>query len=96
MTETPAGERPKLPQTPSRLAATSALYMVSYAFGNIGYFAAVLLLAHWFVPSDRAFIAFATISVLMLARMSRLGMPEATSVFTASEPDTRRCSSGTS
>ena len=90
MTETPAGERPKLPETPSRLAATSALYMVSYAFGNIGYFAAVLLLAHWFVPSDRAFIAFATISVLMLARMSRLGMPEATSVFTASEPDTRR------
>jgi CelD/BcsL family acetyltransferase involved in cellulose biosynthesis/O-antigen/teichoic acid export membrane protein len=64
--------------------------MVSYTVGNIGYFAAVLLLAHWFATSDRAFIAFSTLSVLMLARMARLGMPEATSVYSASEPHTRR------
>jgi O-antigen/teichoic acid export membrane protein len=89
MTDT-TPEPSRAPSTPSRLAASSALYMVSYAFGNIGYFAAVLLLAHWFVPSDRAFIAFATLSVLMLARFARLGMPEATSVFSASAPGTRR------
>lgn len=77
------------PKAASRLAASSALYTVAYVFGNVGYFASVLLLAHWFLPSDRAFVAFATLSILLLARISRLGVPEASSVYAASEPELR-------
>jgi O-antigen/teichoic acid export membrane protein len=79
----------ELPKNASRLAASSAMFMASFAFGNIGYFASVFLLAHWFVPADRAVVAFGTLSVLLLARLSRLGVPEATSVQAASHPETR-------
>jgi O-antigen/teichoic acid export membrane protein len=84
--QTESAEPPE--KTPG-LAASSTLFILSYTFGNLGYFAAVLLLARWFPPNDRAIIAFSTLAVLMLVRVSHLGLPEAVSVFAASERNLR-------
>ncbi len=65
------------------------MLLASGLVGNVGYFIAALLLARWLGPAERGSVAFATLSVLMLSRLARLGLPEATSVFAASDESSR-------
>jgi O-antigen/teichoic acid export membrane protein len=71
------------------VAASSAMLLVAQLGVAVGYFLAVLLLARWFGPDERGAVAFATLSVLLLSRLSRLGVPESASVYVASHPHLR-------
>jgi O-antigen/teichoic acid export membrane protein len=72
------------------LVSSAGSLLVSGTASNVGYFVASLLLARWLGPGGRGSVAFATLSVLMLSRLARLGVPEAASVFAASKPESRR------
>lgn len=53
--------------------------------GNAGFFVAVLLLARLLGPSGRGTVAFVTVSCLVLARVSSVGIPEASTYLGARE-----------
>jgi O-antigen/teichoic acid export membrane protein len=57
--------------------------------GNIGYFAAVLLLARALGPAERGTTAFITVTAIVTARCANLGIDEATRVFAAQRPEAR-------
>jgi O-antigen/teichoic acid export membrane protein len=67
----------------------SVLLFWSKVAGNIGFFAAVLILARALGPSGRGTIAFITVTVLVAARVAGLGMGEATAFFVARRPEAR-------
>lgn len=84
MTETRTGEAAQV-----GLVSNAASLLASGVAGNVGFFAAALLLARWLGPSGRGSVAFATLSILTLAKLARLGLSEAASVFAASDPESR-------
>ena len=57
--------------------------------GNVGFFAAVLILARALGPTGRGTIAFLTVTVLVAAKVAGLGIGEATAVFVAKRPEAR-------
>jgi O-antigen/teichoic acid export membrane protein len=61
----------------------------SRAVGNVGFFAAVLILARSLGPTGRGTIAFITVSALVLAKVAGFGMSEATTVLAARRIDAR-------
>jgi O-antigen/teichoic acid export membrane protein len=67
----------------------SVLLFWSKLAGNLGFFAAVLILARALGPSGRGTIAFLTVTVLVAARLANLGMAEATAVLVARRRDDR-------
>jgi O-antigen/teichoic acid export membrane protein len=71
------------------VASGSALLFWSKVAGNLGFFAAVLILARALGPTGRGTIAFMTVTVLVAARVAGLGMGEATAVFVARRPEAR-------
>ena len=72
-----------------RVASGSALLFWAKVAGNLGFFAAVLILARALGPTGRGTIAFITVTVLVAARVAGLGMGEATAVFVARRPEAR-------
>jgi O-antigen/teichoic acid export membrane protein len=70
-------------------AIRSAQLFAAKVVGNLGYFAAVLLLARGLGPGGRGEIAFLIVASLILARLAALGVVEATTIFAAQRPGTR-------
>ena len=60
--------------------------MISRVLGSTGYFAAVLLLARAFGPTDRGTFAFITTTALVTSQLANLGVSSATAVFAARSP----------
>ena len=77
------------PPPKGTIAANSATLLAAQFGYAAGYFVAVLLLARWLGPDGRGAVAFATLSILMISRLARLGVPEAASVHVASRPEMR-------
>ena len=77
MSSTPEHEEPG---TATSLAAGSAWLLVTQGIANAGFFLTVLLLARGLDPAERGTTAFLTLSMLVLGRISMLGIPEATAV----------------
>lgn len=71
------------------VATGSAWLFWAQVAGNAGFFAAVLVLARALSPSGRGAIAFITVTALVVARVTRLGVSEATEVFVAQRPASR-------
>jgi O-antigen/teichoic acid export membrane protein len=71
------------------VAGGSAQLFWAKIAGNAGFFVAVLILARALGPSGRGTIAFITVTALIAARVSGLGIEEATSVFVARRPEAR-------
>ena len=65
------------------LPAGSALLFAAQVATNLGYFVAVLLLARGLDPSARGTVAFLTITALVVSRLARLGVADATTVLAA-------------
>ena len=70
-------------------AVRSAQLFAARVVGNLGYFAAVLLLARGLGPAGRGEIAFLIVASLVLARVAALGIGEATTIFAAQRPSAR-------
>ena len=68
------------------VATGSAWLFWAQVAGNLGFFAAVLLLARGLEPAGRGAVAFVTVTALISARVTRLGVTEATEVFVAQRP----------
>jgi O-antigen/teichoic acid export membrane protein len=70
-------------------AVRSAQLFAAKVVGNLGYFAAVLLLARGLGPEGRGQIAFLIVSSLILARLAAFGVVDATTIFAARRPAAR-------
>jgi O-antigen/teichoic acid export membrane protein len=71
------------------VASGSARLFWAQVVGSAGLFVAMLLIARALGPSGRGTIAFITITSMLLAWIARLGVSEATVVFTAQRPTAR-------
>lgn len=71
------------------VARGSALLFAAQVVGNIGFFVAVLILARSLEPGGRGTIAFITVGAFVAARVTRIGVNEATLVFAAQRPERR-------
>jgi O-antigen/teichoic acid export membrane protein len=71
------------------VASGSARLFWAQVVGNAGLFVGLLLIARALGPSGRGTVAFITVMSLLLARIARLGVGEATIVFAAQRPHAR-------
>src|SRR5688500_4013879 len=71
------------------VASGSARLFWAQVVGNAGVLVAMLLIARALGPSGRGTIAFITVTSMLLAWFSRLGVTEATVVFAAQRPSAR-------
>ena len=76
------------PESPSMTSGSSLLFVAQLAT-NLGYFVAVLLFARALEPSQRGTLAFLTITALVVSRVARLGLADATTVYVAKNPAQR-------
>jgi O-antigen/teichoic acid export membrane protein len=80
-----AGMNSTIPVVPrTGVASSSLLFLTSTVVASAGYFAATLILARQLGPGGRGTVAFATLSILAISRLARLGVPEAATVQAAS------------
>jgi O-antigen/teichoic acid export membrane protein len=70
-------------------ARGSALLFWAQLAGNSGLFVALVIVTRALGPSGRGTIAFITVAAILLARIARLGISEATTIFTAQRPAER-------
>jgi len=70
-------------------ARGSALLFWAQLAGNSGLFVALVIVSRTLGPSGRGTIAFITVAAILLARIARLGVSEATTIFTAQRPTER-------
>lgn len=70
-------------------ARGSALLFWAQLIGNSGLFVAIVVVARALGPSGRGTIAFITVAAIVLTRVARLGVSEATTIFTAQRPGER-------
>src|SRR5204863_257933 len=86
-----AGMNSTIPVVPrTGVASSSLLFLTSTVVASAGYFAATLILARQLGPGGRGTVAFATLSILAISRLARLGVPEAATVQAASSFATTR------
>ena len=71
------------------VAHGSVLFFVSNLVGAAGFFVAALLLARALGPSGRGTVAFITVTALVVARVVKIGLGQATSVLAAQRPEVR-------
>jgi O-antigen/teichoic acid export membrane protein/peptidoglycan/xylan/chitin deacetylase (PgdA/CDA1 family) len=71
------------------MARASALVLIGKVGANLGYFAAVLVLARALGPSARGAVAFFTTVALIVGVVSAGGLREAATVYIARDPDRR-------
>ena len=74
---------------PTSVAHGSVLFLASSIVGATGFFVAALLLARGLGPSGRGSVAFITVTALVTARVAKIGLGQATSVFAAQRPGAR-------
>lgn len=74
---------------PDPAARGSALLFWAQLAGNSGLFVALVIVTRALGPSDRGTIAFITVAAILLARVARLGVSEATTILTAQRPAAR-------
>jgi O-antigen/teichoic acid export membrane protein len=71
------------------VAIGSARLFWAQVLGNAGLFVGLLLIARALGPSGRGTVAFIAVTSILVARMARLGVGEATVVFAAQRPRAR-------
>jgi O-antigen/teichoic acid export membrane protein len=71
------------------VAEGSLLIFVSSLVRSAGFFVAALILARGLGPSGRGTIAFITVTALVVARLGKLGLGQATGVLSAQRPAQR-------
>jgi O-antigen/teichoic acid export membrane protein len=71
------------------IAGNAARVLSARIAANTGYFVGVLLLARGLSPAGRGTVAFITVTALVTARVSSIGLSEATMVFAAKRPGAR-------
>jgi O-antigen/teichoic acid export membrane protein/peptidoglycan/xylan/chitin deacetylase (PgdA/CDA1 family) len=71
------------------VARGSILLFVAQVVGNVGFFAAVLVLARALSPGERGTFAFITVTAFIATRITRIGVNEATMIFAAQQPERR-------
>jgi O-antigen/teichoic acid export membrane protein len=71
------------------LATSTGLLLSGRIAGNAGFLVAVLVVARALGPSGRGALAFLTVTALVLARLTAVGVPSATIVFAAQRPARR-------
>jgi O-antigen/teichoic acid export membrane protein len=71
------------------LVHDSARLFVAQVVGNAGFFVAVLVLARGLGPEGRGTVAFLIVTAMVLGRVARLGVSDATTVFAAQRPEER-------
>jgi O-antigen/teichoic acid export membrane protein len=71
------------------VAHGSVLFFASNLVGAAGFFVAALLLARALGPSGRGSVAFITVTALVVARVVKIGLGQATSVLAAQRPEVR-------
>ena len=79
-------------EPPSRrgtIGRGSALLFAAQISGNAGMFVAVLIIARSLGPSGRGAMAFITVTALVVARVTKFGISQATTVFAAQRPAER-------
>jgi O-antigen/teichoic acid export membrane protein len=82
--------RPTQPApTPSTVARGSAKLFWAQVLGNAGLFVGLILISRGLGPSGRGTVAFLTVTAIVVAQLSRLGLTEATTVFVARLPEAR-------
>ena len=67
----------------------SAALFWAQVTGNSGLFVALVLVTRALGPAGRGTIAFITVAAILLARVARLGVSEATTVYAAQRPSAR-------
>jgi O-antigen/teichoic acid export membrane protein len=67
----------------------SALLFAAQVSGNAGMFAAVVIIARSLGPDGRGAMAFITVTALVISRVMKLGISQATTVFVAQRPADR-------
>jgi O-antigen/teichoic acid export membrane protein len=67
----------------------SAQLFWAQVLGNAGIFVALLVISRALGPTGRGTIAFITVTAMLVARLARLGVSEATTVFAAQRPAER-------
>lgn len=70
-------------------AGGSVLLFWHQVLGNAGYFVAALLLARSLGPEGRGAMAFIIVAALLIPRLARIGVAEATAIFAAQRPADR-------
>jgi O-antigen/teichoic acid export membrane protein len=73
----------RIARSGASLARGSSALFWAQVVGNTGLFVALLLVTRALGPSGRGTIAFITVAAILLARLARLGVSEATTVFAA-------------
>jgi O-antigen/teichoic acid export membrane protein len=85
-----AGEPPGAGTASAATVATgSARLFWAQVLGNAGLFVGLLLIARALGPSGRGTVAFIAVTSILVARIARLGVGEATVVFAAQRPRAR-------
>lgn len=71
------------------IGRSSALLLLAQLSSNLGFFVAVLVLARALNPAGRGTVAFVTVGAAVLARVTQLGVDQATTVLCAQRPNER-------
>ena len=80
---------PLAPDPKSSIARDSARLFLAQISGNAGFFVSVLIVARKLGPEGRGSMVFITVTALLIARMTKLGLSEATTVRAAQVPAER-------
>src|SRR5207253_2675588 len=78
-----------LPVSEYSVARGSALLFGAQVIGNLGFFAAVFVLARGLDPAGRGSVAFVIVTAMIAARVGGVGVRDATTVFAAQRPTAR-------
>jgi O-antigen/teichoic acid export membrane protein len=89
-TDLPAGDPGGRSGWAGSLASGSARLFAAQVAGHAGFFVAVLVMTRALSPADRGRVAFVVVSALIAARVALFGLADATMVFAAARPDSRR------
>jgi O-antigen/teichoic acid export membrane protein len=73
----------------STLVHNSAWLFAAQVVGSAGFFVTVLVLARGLGPEGRGTIAFVIVTAMVLGRVARLGVSDATTVLAAQRPEAR-------
>jgi O-antigen/teichoic acid export membrane protein len=76
-------------KAPVSVAQGSVLLFASSIVRAAGFFVAALLLARGLGPAGRGSVAFITVTALLMGRIAKVGVGEATTVFAAQRPASR-------
>jgi O-antigen/teichoic acid export membrane protein len=71
------------------IGRSSALLLLAQLSSNLGFFIAVLVLARALSPAGRGTVAFVTVGAAVLARVTQLGVDQATTILSAQRPSER-------